>query len=176
MLITNGVLLFVTADVKAATGVHIITHYPAAMAQSLPLLAFAQTADATSRELLLRRRIHGNSFRTRLRQLLGLPKADHSPEFRGTHYSKLVVDPIPQRLPPHLRPPWVEWHKKHGARQWAVILDVPTMPLNTPHVVPYVLHQIDPYVLWWAANLVAAPQQKFQVGSPANVKLGKLSA
>ena len=45
MLTTNGVLLSVTADVKTSTGVHIITHCPAAMAQSLPLLAFAQTAD-----------------------------------------------------------------------------------------------------------------------------------
>ena len=75
MLATNGVLLSVTTDVKTSTGVQIITHYPAAMALSLPLLAFAQTADATSRELLLRcipyfRRIHGNSFRHRLRQLL----------------------------------------------------------------------------------------------------------
>ena len=54
MLTTKGVLLLVTGDVKTSTGVHIITHCPAAMAQSLPLLAFAQTVDATSRELLLR--------------------------------------------------------------------------------------------------------------------------
>ena len=67
MRTTNGVLLSVTADVKTAMGVQIITKYPVAIAQSLPLLAFAQTADATSRELLLRwnpffRHIHGNSF------------------------------------------------------------------------------------------------------------------
>ena len=54
MLITNGVLLSVTADVKAATGVQIISHYPVAIAHSLPLMAFAQTADTTPRELLLR--------------------------------------------------------------------------------------------------------------------------
>ena len=66
MLTTNGVVLSVTADVKISMGGQIITHCPAAMAQSLPLLALAKTADATSRELLLRwnpyfRRIHGNS-------------------------------------------------------------------------------------------------------------------
>ena len=180
MLTTNGIWLSVTADVKTAIGVQIITHYPAAMAQSLPLLAFGQTADATSRDLLLRwnpffRRIHGNSFRARLRQLLGLTEADQSPEFRGTHYSKLVVDPILQRLPPQLRPPWAEWHKKDGAGQWAVVLDM-TRPLNTPHVAPGVLYQIYPYVLWWAANLIATPQQKFPVGSPANVKIRKVPA
>ena len=110
MLTTNGVLLSVTADVKTSTGVQIITHCPVAMAQSLPLLAFTQTADATSRELLLRwnpyfRRIHGNSFRTRLRQWLGLMEADQSPEFRGTQHSKMVSDPISQQLPPQLRSP-----------------------------------------------------------------------
>ena len=88
MLTTNGALLSVTADVKTSTGIQIITHYPAAMAQSFPLLAFAQTAHATSRELLLRwnpyfHRIHRNSFRSRLRQLLGLTEADQSPELRG---------------------------------------------------------------------------------------------
>ena len=65
MLTTNGVLLSVTADVKPSTGVHIITHCLVAMAQSTPLLALAQTVDATSRELLLRRNpyfrhIHGS--------------------------------------------------------------------------------------------------------------------
>ena len=99
MLTTNGVLLSVIADVKTSTGVRIITPCPASMSQSLPLLAFAQTADATSRELLLRwnpyfRRIHGNSFQSRLRQLLGLTEANQSPDFRGTQYSKLVADPI----------------------------------------------------------------------------------
>ena len=54
MLTTNGVFLSVTANVKTATGVQIITHYPVAIAKSVPLLAFAQTADATSLELLLR--------------------------------------------------------------------------------------------------------------------------
>ena len=151
------------------------------MAQFLPLLAFAQTADATSRELLLRwnpffRRIHGNSFRARLRQLLGLTVADQSPEFRGKQYSKLVIHPISQRLPPQLRSPWAEWHKKDGAGQWAVVVDMPTRPLNTPHVVLDILHQIYPYVLWWAADLVATPQQKFPVGSPANVKICKVPA
>ena len=98
MLTTNGVRLSVTADVKTSTGVQISTHCPAAMAQSLPLLAVAQTADAPSREPLLRwnppfRRIHGNSFRSRFRKLLGLREADQSPEFRGTQYSKLVPGP-----------------------------------------------------------------------------------
>ena len=181
MLTTNGVLLSVTADVKTATGVQIITHFPVAMPQSLPLLAFVQTADATSRELLLRwnsffRRIHGNPFRTRLRQLLSLTETDHTPEFRGTHYSKLVLDPISQRLPPQLRSPWTEWHKEDGAGQWAIILDMPTRPFNTPHVAPDILHQIYPYVLWWTADLVATPQQKFSVGSPANVKVRKVPA
>ena len=152
MLTTNGVLLSVTADVKTATGVHIVTHRPVAIAHSLPLLAFAQTADATSRELLPRwnpyfRRIHGNSFRARLRQLLGLTEADQSPEFRGTQYSKLVTDPISQRLPPQLRSPWAEWHKKDGAGPWAVVLDMPTGPLNTSHVAPDIVHQIYPFVV-----------------------------
>ena len=49
-------------------------------------------------------------------------------------------------------------------------------PLNTPHVAPDVLHQIYPYVLWWATDLVATPQQRFPVGSPANVKVRKISA
>ena len=107
MLTTNGVLLSVTANVKTATGVQIITHYPVAIALSLPLLASAQTANATSQELLFRRNpffrcIHGNLFRARLRQLLRLAEADQSPEFRGTQFSKLVIDPIPQRLPPQL--------------------------------------------------------------------------
>ena len=53
---------------------------------------------------------------------------------------------------------------------------MPTRPLNTPHVAPDVLHQIYPYVLWWAADLVATPQQKFPVGSPANVKARKIPA
>ena len=145
MLTTIGVLLSVTANMKTSTGVKIITHCPAAMAQYLLLLAFAQTADTTSRELLLRsnpyfRRIHGNSIRSRLRQLLGLTEADQSPEFRGTQYSKLVADPISHRLPPQLRSPWAEWHKKDGSGQWAVILDIPTRPLNTPHVAADVLH------------------------------------
>ena len=173
MLTTNGVLLSVTADVKTATGVRIITHYPVAMAQSLPLLAFARTADANSRELLLRwnpffGRIHGNSFRERLRQLLGLIEADRSHELRCTPYSKLVIDPISQRLPPQLRSTWAEWHKKDGAGQWAVVSDMPTRPLNTPHVAPDVLHQICPYGLWWAADLVATPQKKFpaRINSP----------
>ena len=130
---------------KTSTGVQIITPRPVDMAQSLPLLAFAQTADATSRELLPRwnpyfRRIHGNSFRTRLRQLFGLTEADQSPEFRGTQYSKLVTDPISQRLPPQLRSPWAEWHKKDGSGLWVVIMDMPARPLNTPHVAPDVLH------------------------------------
>ena len=43
MLTTNGILITVTADVKTAMGVQIITHCPVAMAQSVPLLAFAQT-------------------------------------------------------------------------------------------------------------------------------------
>ena len=51
---TNSVLITVTDDVKMPTGLRIITHCPVAMAQSLPLLAFARTADTTSRDLLLR--------------------------------------------------------------------------------------------------------------------------
>ena len=69
-----------------------------------------------------------------------------------------------------------EWHKKDGSGQWAVILDMPARPLNTPYVAPEALHQIYPYILWWVADLVATPQQKFPVGSPANVKVGKVSA
>ena len=172
----HGGLITVTADVKTTTGVHIITHCPVPMAQSPPLLAFVQTADTASRELLLRwnpffQRVCGNLFRTRLRQLLGLTEADQVPEFRGTQFSKLVLDPISQRLLLPLRSIWAEWHKKDAARQWAVILDMPTRPLNTPHVVPDILHQVHPYVLWWAANLVATPQQKFPVGSPSSVKV-----
>ena len=181
MLTTNGVLLSVTADVKTSTGVQIVAHCPAAMAQSLLLLAFAQIADDTSREVLLRwnpylRRIHGNSFRSWLRQLLGLTEVDQSLEFRGTQYSMLVTDPISQWLPPQLRSSWAEWHKKDGPGQGAVVLDMLARPLNTPRVATDVLHQIYPYVLWWAADLVATPQQKFPVGSPANVKVRKVRA
>ena len=53
---------------------------------------------------------------------------------------------------------------------------MPTRPLNTPHVAPDILHQIYPYVLWWAVDLVATPQQKFPVGSPATVKARKSPA
>ena len=105
-----------------------------------------------------------------------LTEANHSPEFLGTLYSKLVADPILQRLPPQLRSRWAEWHKKDGAGQWAVILAMPTRQLNNPHVAPDILHQIYPYVLWWAANLVASPRQKFPVSSPANVKTRKIPA
>ena len=108
--------------------------------------------------------------------MLVLTEADQSLEFRGTQYSKMVTDCITQRLPPQLRSPWAEWYKKDGAGQWAVILDMPTRPLNTPHEAPNVLHQIYPYVLWWAADLVATPQQQFPVGSPANVKARKIRA
>ena len=108
--------------------------------------------------------------------MLGLTEAGQSPEFRGTLHSKLVIDPISQRLPPQLRSPWAEWHKKDGAGQWAVVLDMPTRPLNTSHVAPDILHQIYPYVLWWAADLVATPQQKFPVGSPASGKVRKILA
>ena len=51
---------------------------------------------------------------------------------------------------------------------------MPTRPLNTPHVAPDILHQIYPYVLWWAADLVATTQQKFPVRSLANVKVRKI--
>ena len=99
MLTINSVLITVTADVKTPAGVQIITHCPVAMAQSLPPLAFAQTADAASRELPQRWndflwRIYSYSFQTRLRQLLGLTEADQVPEFQGTQFSKLVLDPI----------------------------------------------------------------------------------
>ena len=164
MLTTKGVLPSVTADVLTSTGVHIVTHYPVAM-------AFTQIADATSRGLLLRwnpyfRRIHENLFRSRVRQLLGLTEADQSAEFRGTQFSRLVTDPISQWLPPQLRSPWAEWHKKDGPGQWAVIRDMPTRSLITPHVAPAVLHHIYPYIRWCAADLVATAQQKFPVGSP----------
>ena len=108
--------------------------------------------------------------------MLNLTEVDQSPKFRGTQYSKLVLDPISQWLPPQLRSPWAEWQKKDGAGQWAVVLDMPTRPLNTPHMAPDILHQIYPYVLWWAADLVATPQQRFPVGSPANVKVRKILA
>ena len=81
------------------------------------------------------------------------------PEFRGTHFSKLVLDPILQRLPSQLCSPWVEWHKKDATGQWAVVFGMPSRTLNTPHVAPGILHQTYPYVLWWAADLVATPKQ-----------------
>ena len=176
MLTTNGVLITVTADVKTVIGVPIITHCPVAMPQSLPLLAFAHTADAAFRQLLLRwkpffRRIYGNSFRTRLRQLLGLTEADQVFMFRGTQLSKLVLDPISQRLPLQLRSPWAESRKKDAAGQWAVVLDMPTRPLNTTHVAPDILYQMCPDFLWWAADLVATPHQKLPVGCPSSVKV-----
>ena len=49
-------------------------------------------------------------------------------------------------------------------------------PLNTPHVAPHVVHQNYPYILLWAADQLATPQQKFPVGSPANVKGRKVPA
>ena len=48
---------------------------------------------------------------------------------------------------------------------------MPTRPLNTLHVALDIVHRIYPYVLWWAANLMATPQQKFPVGSPSSVKV-----
>ena len=95
----NGVLITVTANVKTTSGVRIISHCPIAMAQSVPLLAFAQTADVASQELPLRwipffRRIYGNLFRTRLLRLLGLTEPQKMPQFRGSQFSKLVLDPI----------------------------------------------------------------------------------
>ena len=78
-LTTNGVLLTVTVNVKTSMGVQIMTHWPAAIAQSLPLVVFAQTADATLRDFLLRwnpffRWMYGNSFRTRLGNFWASPK------------------------------------------------------------------------------------------------------
>ena len=156
MLTTNGLLITITANVKTATGVEIITHCPVAMAQSPPLLAFAQTADAASGELLpcwkpFFQQMYSNSLRTRLKQLRGRTEADQVPECWGTQFSKLVLDPISQRLRSQLQSPWAVLHKKDAARQWAVILDMPTRPLNTPHVAPDKLHQMYPYVLWSAA-------------------------
>ena len=158
----NGVLLTVTADVKTPTGVQIITRCLAAIAQSLPLLVFAQTADASSRELLLRwnpffQQMYGNLFTARLRQLLSFTEPDQKPEFRGTQYSNLVLDPISQRLLPQLQAPLVECHKKDAAGQWAVVFDMPTRPLSIPHVAPDILHQLYPRILYWAADLVATP-------------------
>ena len=43
-----------------------------------------------------------------------------------------------------------------------VILDLSARPLNVPHVAPDVLYQTYPYVLWWAADLVATLQQKLR--------------
>ena len=88
------------------------------------------------------------------------------PEFRGTQFSKLVLDLVSQLLPSPLRALWAKWHKKDAAGRWVVILDMPTLPLNTAYVAPDILHQMYPYVLWWAADLVATPQQKFPGASP----------
>ena len=134
-------------------------------------LAFAQTADLTTRELLLRWhpffwRQHGNSARMRLRRLLGLVEPDQPPEFRGTQHSRIVLNPVTQKLPSHIRSAWTEWHKKDASGQWSVISDLPARPLNVPHVAPDVLHQIYPYVVWWAADLVATQQQKNSLWDP----------
>ena len=56
-----------------------------------------------------------------------------------------MLDPISQRLPSQLRSPWAEWHKNDAAGQWAAVPGMPTRPLNTPHVAPDILHQMDPY-------------------------------
>ena len=120
------------------------------------------------------RHIYGNSFRAQLRQLLGLAEVDQRPEYKGTLYAVSVIDSISLRLPAHLRAPWAEWHKKDAARQWATIWEMPVCPLNTPHVTPDGLHQIDPRVLWSAADLVATPQQKFPSGSPTNMAFWKV--
>ena len=179
MLPINAVLITLTADVRRTTGVQIVTPCPAAMAQHLPLVAFAQTADAASRELLLRcnpffPQLYGNSFRRRLLQLLGITEADQVPEFRGTLFSKLVLHPILQQLPSQLRSWWAEWHKKDDVGQWAVVHGMPTRPLNTKHVAPGIVHEMYPHVRWWAANLVATPQQNLPVGSPSSVKVRRL--
>ena len=162
----NGVLITVTVDVKTTTEVQIITHCPGAMAHSMPLLAFAQTADTASRELLLRlkpffRRIYGNSFRTRLRQLMGLAEANQVPEFRGTQFS---ISRNGCRRNPAPR----GWSGTRKMLQGNGLSSLACLPAPST---PDILHQMYPYVLWWAADLVATPQQKFPVGSPSGVKV-----
>ena len=149
MLTTNGVLLSVTADVKTATGGS--NHYPlpcshgpvpAAVGFCAHRGRYLPGATPTVESIFLAH--PRNLFRTILRQLLGLTEADQTLEVRGTQYSKLVLDPSSQRVLPQLQSPWTGWHKKDGAGQWAIVLDMPTRPLNTPHVAPDVLHQIYP--------------------------------
>ena len=53
---------------------------------------------------------------------------------------------------------------------------MPNRPLNVPHVVSDILQQLYPQVLWWAANLVATPQQKAAVGSPTHVEVQHVPA
>ena len=44
----------------------------------------------------------------------------------------------------------------------------------TPHAAPDVLHKMHPQVLWWAADVVATPQQKFRAWSPPRVKVQRV--
>ena len=98
------------------------------------------------------------------------------PEFQGTQFSKLVLDPISQRLLPQFRAPWAKRHKKDALGQWGVIIDMPTHPLNTSHITPDILHQMYLHILWWAADLPATPQQRFPAGSPSHVKVQRVQA
>ena len=97
-------------------------------------------------------------------------------EFGGPQLSKLVLDLVSQSLPLQFRASSAEGHKKDAAGQWAVVIDMPTRPLNTPHVAPDVLHGMYTHVLWWAADLVATPQPKFVAGSPSHVKVKQVPA
>ena len=54
-------------------------------------------------------------------------------------------------------------------RQWAAVFGMPACVLNVPHVAPDILHELYPQILWWAADLVAIPKQKFRAGSPTHV-------
>ena len=75
----NGVLLIISA--KTPMGMQVITHYPVALAQSLPRLVLVQIAHANFGDLLLRwnpffRSIYGDMFTTRLRQHLSVAEPD----------------------------------------------------------------------------------------------------
>ena len=87
-----------------------------------------------------------------------------------------MKDAIWQHLPPQFQSPWEEWHKEDGAGPWEVLLDMYIRPPKTTMVALHIPPQINPYVLWWAANLVATPPQKFSAGSPAKVKARKIPA
>ena len=176
MLSTNGVLITVTANVKTTTGFKLlpIAQLPwpnpcrlwrSHRRQMPPLGSFYCGGTPSSGEYMAIGSEQDLGSHWASRRRIKCPSSGLQ-----TH-SKLVLGAISQRLPSQLRFPCAEWHKKDSAGQWAASLGMPTGPLHAPHVTPSILHQMYPYVLWWAADLVATPKQQFLMGFPFRVEV-----